>query len=142
MYGIFTYIYHKNATKCREIYHTWILWEITLKPLSFPPELITTKRPTPASRQPLGGRLGKGGASHGSRGATIVRLLFFKGYPQGINIFEDDFPLPVWWDMGMFPRGGSLRSSKCITKHIGKTEMLTKTGIQRGTLIWNCDYDF
>ena len=87
---------------------------------------------TPASRQPLGGRLGKGGASHGSRGATIVRLLFFKGYPQGINIFEDDFPLPVWWDMGMFPREGSLRSSKCITKHIGKTEMLTKTGIQRG----------
>ena len=27
MYGIFTYIYHKKTTKCRWIYHTWILWE-------------------------------------------------------------------------------------------------------------------
>ena len=30
MYGIFTYIYHKNqpnVSKCREIYHTWILWD-------------------------------------------------------------------------------------------------------------------
>ena len=29
MYGIFTYIYHPSkSTKCRYIYHTWILWEI------------------------------------------------------------------------------------------------------------------
>ena len=26
MYGIFSYIYHKKSTKCRYIYHTWILW--------------------------------------------------------------------------------------------------------------------
>ena len=26
MYGIFTNIYHKQSTKCRCIYHTWILW--------------------------------------------------------------------------------------------------------------------
>ena len=24
--GIFTYIYHKNPTKCRQIYHTWMVW--------------------------------------------------------------------------------------------------------------------
>ena len=26
-YGIFTYIHHKKSTKCREIYHTWIVWD-------------------------------------------------------------------------------------------------------------------
>ena len=26
-YGIFSYIYHKKSTKCRYVYHTWILWE-------------------------------------------------------------------------------------------------------------------
>ena len=26
MYGIFTYIYHKNQPNVGEIYHTWILW--------------------------------------------------------------------------------------------------------------------
>ena len=26
--GIFTYICHKKSTKCRQLYHTWILWDI------------------------------------------------------------------------------------------------------------------
>ena len=27
MYGIFTYIYHKNQTNVGLIYHTWMVWD-------------------------------------------------------------------------------------------------------------------
>ena len=28
MYGIFTIFYHTKSTKCRQIYHTWMVWDV------------------------------------------------------------------------------------------------------------------
>ena len=41
MYSIFTYIYHRNPTKCRLIYHTWMVWLIIPS---------TSTQPSPAFR--------------------------------------------------------------------------------------------
>ncbi len=29
--SMFTYMYHKKTTKCRQIYHTWILWDLLIQ---------------------------------------------------------------------------------------------------------------
>ena len=31
MYGIFTYIYHKNQLNVGDVYHTWMVWVLSLQ---------------------------------------------------------------------------------------------------------------
>ena len=47
MYGIFTYIYHKNSAKCRQIYHTWILWVPMSPPLFYAQATLSLLDPPP-----------------------------------------------------------------------------------------------
>ena len=42
-YGTFTYIYHKQLTKCSSTYHTWMVWEWSFAKLEFSKTKITTE---------------------------------------------------------------------------------------------------